>query len=125
MVMPTAHRHIKAHQQPVPQGSVRGKFLTQGAAHQQIAGVGDQGDQSHLPIGGAGGDQGKARVLSGGGIVEQAGQQTLKGGESRVPGGDAQGKGHRKVAQGDGDAVAHARPESRAVSGKAIDILCS
>jgi hypothetical protein len=96
---------VIGHQRPVIEGRLGGEFLAEGAGHEEIAGVGDEGHQRHLQIAGAGSHQRKEGVFAGAGIVHQTGHKGLHGVETGVFRGDAQRKGHHKVARGNGDAV--------------------
>ena len=98
------------------QGRVRGQLLTEGAAHQQVAGVGHQGHHRHLPVPRPGAHQGEHRVLPGGGVVGQALHHSLESAEAGVPGGDAQSEGHGEVPQGDGHPIPDAPAETGLVA---------
>ena len=67
-----------------------GKFLGQSTAHQQVARVGNQGDDGNFQIGGTGGNQRKGCILTGRSIVEQACKKALNGGQPRIAGCNAQ-----------------------------------
>ncbi len=55
--------NMKSHERPVESGHGRIQPLAHGAAHQQIPGIGDQGDDGQLQRCGARLDQGKARIF--------------------------------------------------------------
>ena len=93
------------------QGRVRREFLAQRAAHQQIAGVGDERHDGDFQIGRIGGDGRKTGVFACRCVVEYADQKALKGIQSGVSRRDAQRERDRQIAQPDGDAVAHAANE--------------
>ena len=98
-------RDAEAHQQAVAIAGGGVEFLAQGAAHEEIAHVGYQDDESHLQIGRANRDDREFRVFPGGGVVQYAGEEPLERGEPGFFGHYPQGKGHGEVSGGDGDAV--------------------
>ena len=104
--------------------SEKGEPLGQRTAHQQIAGVGDEGDDGYLEIGRAAGNEGKGGVLARRSIVEQAGHEALQGCKARRPGRDAQRERHRKIPQRDRHTVPHPFAEHLAAESVGFGGLC-
>ena len=98
--------HIHADDEPLEKSEPLGA-LAERAAHQQIAGVGNERHQRKLGVGGARGNQGEACVFARRGVAEQADDEGLNGVQPRVPRGDAERKGDGKIPEPDRDAVVH------------------
>ena len=96
----------------MPEGCARRKALGQCAAHEQIARIGDQCDDSHFQIGRIGHDDGKCSVLACRSVVQQADQKALKRGKACPAGRNAQREGNSKIAQRNGNAIPHALTEN-------------
>ena len=95
------------------------EFLTESAAHEQIARIGDEGHERHFEVGPADGDDREADVFPGGRIDEQAEQKALPCGQSGVPCGDPEGEGYGKISQCDGNTVPQTLREHLASTQKA------
>ncbi len=72
-------RHIVTDEKPVEKRCARRKALGKRAAHEQIARIGDECNDSDLQIACVGGNQCKGSVFSGGSIVQKTGEKALKG----------------------------------------------
>ena len=77
-------RYVVTDDQPMPEGCTRRKPLSQRAAHEQIACIGDEGDHGHLKIAGTAHNKRKGSVFTGRCVVQQTGQKPLKRGKTRL-----------------------------------------
>ena len=115
---------VIADDEPVEKRRTGGEPLGQRTAHQQIAGIGDEGDDGYLEIGRAAGNEGKGGVLARRSIVEQAGHEALQGCKARCPGRDAQRERHGEIPQRDRHAVPHPLAEHLAAESIGFGGLC-
>ena len=117
MVMPNSSSYVVTDDQPVPERRARCKPLSQRAAHEQIARIGDEGDHGHLKIAGTAHNKRKGSVFTGRCVVQQTGQKPLKRGKTRLAGCNAQRERDGKIAQCDGHAIPDALTEHLSAEG--------
>ena len=113
-----------AHKQTVTQRGIRREFLAKGTAHEQVAGVCNQGYQSHLPIGGVAGYYGYAGILTGRCVICQAGNKALNGTQSGISGRYAERKCNGKISEGNRDSVPYSRTEYCPVATEGLNLFC-
>lgn len=97
--------YVEADENPMKKGRIGGAFLADYAAHEHIAGIGYQCDDGHFEIGGITGYDGKSRVFTSRGVVEEAGEESLEWIKTGVPGGNAECEGDNEIAKCDGDSI--------------------